>query len=143
LAVAFAAPGPALAKHKPGPPPNDSAVSQYIEVVPTADGGVASAVGEPQSKAVASRIRTLLTRKGGADAAKLREIVSSSAYGAPQKRFVQPHRAVPRSENVLSAAISASGSGASSRALWLFGILVMTTLAALVMAALRQRARRD
>jgi hypothetical protein len=161
--TAFAAPGQALAKSPPKPPPDTSAIDQYIEVIPTGGGGVALGVGDAQSTAVSKRIGKLLSTQGGKDAAALRAVVSSSVYGAPQHRLHQtskskkqqstktkatkatseshPAAATPASPNVLSAAVSASG-GSGSHAFWLLGILVVTTVAALVTAALRQRARR-
>jgi hypothetical protein len=156
--TAFAAPGQALAKTPPKPPPDTSAIDQYIEVVPTGGGGVGLGVGAAQSTAVSKRIGKLLSAKGGKDAATLGAVVSSSVYGAPQQRLHQtsapkkqataktknepaPKSATPASPSALSAVVSASG-GSGSHAFWLLGILVVTTLAALVTAALRQRARR-
>ncbi len=158
--TAFAAPGQALAKTPPKPPPDTSAIDQYIEVVPTGGGGVGLGVGAAQSTAVSKRIGKLLSAKGGKDAATLGAVVSSSAYGAPQQRLHQtsapkkqapaktksknepaPKSAPPAPPRALSAVVSASG-GSGSHAFWLLGILVVTTLAALATAALRQRARR-
>jgi hypothetical protein len=87
LVTAFAAPGQALAAGAPKPPPDTSAIDQYIEVVPTGGGGAAGGVGAPKSKAVSKRIGTLLSTNGGKDAATLRAVVSSSAYGAPQQQL--------------------------------------------------------
>jgi hypothetical protein len=168
--TAFAAPGHALANEPPKPPPDTSSIDQYIEVVPTGGGGVAAGIGAAQSKAVSKRIGTLLSTQGGKDAPTLRAVVSSSVYGAPQQRLHEtsapkkqspaktkatktgkkttkakpeshPAAATSASPNVLSAAVSASG-GSGSHAFWLLGILVVTTLVALVTAGLRQRARR-
>ena len=164
--TAFAAPGQALAKTPPKPPPDTSAIDQYIEVVPTGGGGVGLGVGAAQSTAVSKRIGKLISAQGGKDAATLGAVVSSSVYGAPQQRLHQtsapkkqppvksktktkakaknepaPKSAAPASPSALSAVVSASGGG-GSHAFWLLGILVVTTVAALVTAALRQRARR-
>lgn len=159
LAV-FAAPGQALAKTPPKPPPDTSAIDQYVEVVPTGGGGVVLGVGARQSTAVSKRIGKLLSTQGGKDAATLGAMVSSSVYGAPQQRLHQtsapkkqapaktktkaaptPKPATPTAPSPLAAVVSASG-GSGSHAFWLLAVLVVTTLAALVTAALRQRARR-
>jgi hypothetical protein len=89
LVTAFAAPGEALGAGPPKPPPDTSAIDQYIEVVPTGGGGSAGGVGAPKSKSVSKRIGTLLSTNGGKDAATLRAVVSSSAYGAPQQQLQQ------------------------------------------------------
>jgi hypothetical protein len=165
VVTAVAAPGHALAKAPPKPPPDTSAIDQYIEVVPTGGGGVGLGVGAAHSTRVSKRIGKLLSTRGGKDAATLGAVVSSSVYGAPQQRLHEtsapeqqtsapkkhtsgktqnepaPKQAAPASPSALSAVVSASGGG-GSHAFWLLGILVVTTLAALVTAALRQRARR-
>jgi len=175
LVTAFAAPGQSLAAGPPKPPPDTSAIDQYIEVVPTGGGGAAGGIGAPKSKAVSKRIGTLLSTNGGKDAATLRAVVSSSAYGAPQQQLQQTSdpeqqapaktkpaakpkpgskanhgskpkpvttaQATPATPSPLSAAFSASGGG-GSHAFWLLAIVLVTTLAALVTAGLRQRARR-
>ena len=129
------APGLALAGKGQTPPPDVSAVSQYVEVIPTGGGGTASGIEKPHSKVVSKRIRAPLARQGGRDAAKLREVVSSSAFGAPEQRIVQtPRPGTANSRDALSAAISASGTG--SHALWLLAILAATTVAALIITRL-------
>jgi hypothetical protein len=148
LAVAFlAASAQALAAGRPpAPPPPTSAIDQYIESVPTAGGGVVNGVGKTRSKALPKRVGAAIERQGGADAATLRAIASTSTYGAPQKRIApkqvaHPRREPPESSGALSAAAIATGSS-GSHALWLLGILVVTTVAAFVAAGLRQRAQR-
>jgi len=147
FAAAFlAASGQALAEDPPSPLPPTSAIDQYVESVPTAGGGVANGFGKTRSKALPRRVGALIARDGGADAETLGEIASSSTYGAPQKRLapkrvVQPPRQAPDSSGALSAAATATGSS-GSYALWLVAILVLTTVAALVTAGLRQRATR-
>lgn len=148
LVVAFLiAAGTALGAGSP--PPDVSAVSQYVEVVPTGGGGSVSGTDKSRPNSIPARVGTLIVRQGGGEAANLREVVSSSAYGA-QKRFVQTpaasaggRSARPRSSDTLAAVISASGSGTDSRAFWLAAILVVSTLTALVTAGLRQRRRRE
>ena len=146
-ATVLALPAQAFAKGPPKPPPPPtSAIDQYVESVPTASGGVANGVGKARSKALPRSVGALIERRGGTDAAALRAIATSSAYGAPQKRIapkriVQPRREAPDSSGALSAAAIASGSS-GSHALWLLGILALTTVSAFVAAGLRQRARR-
>jgi hypothetical protein len=130
----------ALAADPPKPPPPTSAIDQYIESVPTAGGGVANGVGEQRSKRLSRRVATAIKRDGGADAATLKAITRSSTYGAPQQRLV-PRRDEPGSSNALSAAAVATGSS-GSHALWLLGIVLLTTVAAVTAAGLRQRAQR-
>jgi hypothetical protein len=133
------APGVALGADGP-PVPDVSAVSQYVEVIPTGSGGTAGGIAKAQSTAIPKHIHVLLVRQGGRDAAKLTAIASSSAYGAPQKRaHSNPEKRLP-TQNVLSAAISAGGT--ASHTLWLFAILAATTIATLVAARKRHRPRR-
>jgi hypothetical protein len=141
VVVLFVAPGAALAKDSP--PSGASAVNQYVEVIPTGGGGVAAGAAGARSNPIPKRVGALIARQGGHDRVKLREVDSSPAYGAPQKRHTQrpvrPRGAAPHSPSALSAAISASGSGTGSHALWLGAILVLSTLGALVAAGMRQR----
>ena len=126
LAIVFAwrfflaAPGQALAETRRQPPPDTSAIDQYVEGVPTAGGGVANGVGKNRAKALPRRVSALIARDGGSDAETLGEIASSSTYGAPQKPLA-PKRVAPNSPSALSAAATATGSS-GNYALWLVAI---------------------
>jgi hypothetical protein len=139
LGALLAAPGVAFGADGP-PVPDVSAVSQYVEVIPTGSGGTVGGVAKARSTSIPKRIHALLARQGGRDAAKLTAIASSSAYGAPRKRVhSNPEKPLP-TQNVLSAAISAGGT--ASHKVWLFAILAATTIAALAAERKRHRPRR-
>ena len=119
-----------------------SAISQYVEMVPTAGGprvaGATVKSGVALQAVIPKQIEGLIKKRGGSDATKLAEVVTSAAYGAPQHKIL-PSRQADRlhSRSALSAAVSASAAG--GHCVWLGVILAVTTLAALVAAARRHR----
>lgn len=148
------APGSAdAARHDQGPP-DQSAIDQYVEVIPTSTGGRTVRVGAtslPIPQAVARGI----ARSGGGDAATLRAIVSNPAYGAgrphPTRKggTTQPAPATsPRSQptvgpatggadpSLAAAAFSSMGAGTTA---WLIAGLVAITLIALAARLARRR----
>ena len=71
---------PTLANADGGPP--DSAVSQYVETVPTSDGSVAVGVGKVRRAPLSPVVAQQLSSAGSSGAA-LEAVASSSSYGAP------------------------------------------------------------
>jgi hypothetical protein len=66
------------------PPAVNPAIAQYVEMVPTATGTVAS--GNDGSKAeIPGRTRQQIKAHGGSDADLLTKVVSSEGYGAPKQ----------------------------------------------------------
>lgn len=128
---------PTLANADGGPP--DSAVSQYVETVPTSDGSVAVGVGKvrraPLSPAVAQQLSS-----AGASGAALEAVASSSSYGAPttplERRRVDRGAIDDREResasigSSLGATIEATGSAADARLVVLLVVLALTTVAA-------------
>ena len=102
FAVAAALTGPAAAPavEIPNPPPGESAIEQYVETLPTGEGGAAVGTGGAARTTLPPGIRTRIRRelgrlersaRGGgatlpvdAEAQLLEQIATSAAYGAPQ-----------------------------------------------------------
>jgi hypothetical protein len=133
--VALAWPGGALAAE----PPPVSSVGQYVETIPTSDGGIASGprAEEQPLKPVplAPPAREALEQRGGTDAKPLEALATRPEYGAP--------RAIPDTDTAatqsvdfapLSAALSAAGDGAGNSLLPLFVGMALIALATVVAA---------
>ena len=103
FAVVAALTGPAAAPavEIPNPPPGESAIEQYVETLPTGEGGAAVGTGGAARTTLPPGIRTRIRRelgrlersaRGGgaasltadAEAQLLEQIATSAAYGAPQ-----------------------------------------------------------
>ena len=61
-----------------------SAVSQYVEMVPTASGDEAVGVGAPTTTRLPPPVSRRIDTDAGEEAAGLRKVVTSSSYGAPR-----------------------------------------------------------
>jgi hypothetical protein len=134
--LAFAAlawPGAVLA----APPPPVSAVSQYVETIPTGDGGIASGprAEEPPLSPLplAPAARDALEQRGGKDAEPLEALATRPEYGAPR---AIPDAATTQSVDFapLSAALSAAGDGAGNSLLPLFVGMALIAVATVVAA---------
>ena len=128
-------------------PPDDSAVLQYVETVPTSDGSVAVGVAKvrrtPLSPAVAQQLSS-----AGSTGAALDVVSSSSAYGAPttplehRRAGVAPARLDDRDRespsigSSLGATVEATGSAADARL-----VVLLVGLAVMTVAAVGVRAR--
>jgi hypothetical protein len=82
------------ASSDPRPPGDISAVSQYVEMVPTSSGGAATGISKPKLKPLPRRVNTELQKQAGKSAHALAEVATSSSYGAPQHDLA-PVRAAP------------------------------------------------
>ena len=106
-------------------------VDQYVESVPTGDGGVdVGKPGTPADRPLPARVRERVQEKGGADAAQLEAIATSPALGAPATTAAAPRRAEGTAKPALLDAVTtaAAGGGAPLGAL-LAGMLVLTAMA--------------
>jgi hypothetical protein len=84
--VAFAAlaPAPALAQGSPPPPlPDEAAIYQYREALPTGAGPVAPGPGTKRVTPLPAQAQAALEAQGGADTSLLERVATSSDYGAP------------------------------------------------------------
>lgn len=68
------------------PPPDDSAVIQYTELVPTAGGRKAPGVGKKTRGPLSPRSKKALSATSRPTASVLTEVATSSDYGAPPRR---------------------------------------------------------
>jgi hypothetical protein len=137
----------ALADVPPQPPPGTPSIDQYVETIPTSQGGAAVNVGKTRARRLPPAITAKLRTRTDPVAKHLEEIATSSTYGAPQKTLSPPVRkgqrerinvaAEPEGENPLSAAVSAVSDSGDSHMFWLLaGVIVVTT--AMVWATARR-----
>jgi hypothetical protein len=80
-AAAVAVPAPAAAES----PQDFSASDQYVETLPTAGGPSATRDGRHRKTPLRPSVAAKLRGQGGADAARLETIATSSEFGAPQR----------------------------------------------------------
>jgi hypothetical protein len=87
VAAVLLALAPAAQAWSAGPaqdqPPNTSAVSQYVEVVPTGGGDAPTGSSGARPTQLSPKAERAVRRLGGADAAKLMRVATSPALGAP------------------------------------------------------------
>lgn len=127
--------------------PDDAAVDEYAEIVPTGEGGRDPTSGDETTQTLSPSVAAEVESEAGSAAAVLKLVATSPRYGAPQRQL----RAVGGSEEAggigprspVSAAVNAIATdGSGSR----FGILLVVMLAigisAVVVAARRHRAGR-
>jgi hypothetical protein len=154
-AVALIAIAPALAEDPPPPtPPATPSIDQYVETVPTSNGGVSPGVGKPRTKSLPHRVSARLHARPDAVTKRLEAIATSSVYGAPQRdlspprgsatqrtapanssagpkaanpKAANPKAANPKAANPLSAAVSAVSDSGDSHVFWLVAALIVVT----------------
>jgi hypothetical protein len=162
-AIALIAVAPALADDPPPPtPPGTPSIDQYVETIPTSNGGVSPGVGKPRSKSLPHRVSAKLRARPDAVTQRLEAIATSSVYGAPQ-RDLSPLRASatqqatpptspkidarqrptpsaePKAANPLSAAVSAVSDSGDSHVFWLLAALIVVTTTMVWATARRHR----
>lgn len=134
-------------------PSDPGAVDQYVEDVPTGGGSAHPTADTPTKTSVPGSLQEQINTEGGSDAALLTEVVSSSAYGAPQRpargggggssaeRMERGDTAPSAAEasGVVSSAITAVEGGDSRRLLALLGALLAVSVATVVAVGVRQR----
>ena len=142
LAGALVWTGAATAAAPPPPPEDVPAVSAYVELVPTSRGSRSARRQATESRSLPSKIETQLAREGGSDAAALKKVATSPAYGAPppvrKRTRPQPE---PADESPLGAAVTVVSDGSDDRLLALGIVLIALTGAAAGAAYLRRPAR--
>jgi hypothetical protein len=138
--------GPAWAQDPPKPPPDDSAVSQYVEEVPSAWGQAAPGVPQKnKSRPLAPAIQTRLRATGGSDAGALERNATTPSLGAPvrgkraaSRQIIRPHDDAPSAAGTFSAAVTAVGEGGGGLRFALLGIGLLAITAATGFGALRR-----
>jgi hypothetical protein len=120
----------------PVPPPTPS-IAQYVETVPTSQGGASAGAGKRQAS-LPPAVEKELSARPDATTRLLQSIATSSAYGAPQQDLSRPADA--NAQNPLSAAVSAATDSSDSHVFWLLGAVIFVTTAMIWATARRHRA---
>lgn len=135
------------------PPPAPSAVAQYVEMIPTGEGGKAVGVGKTASKPLAPPIARQVKAQAGSAGSLLTRVATSSAYGAPQSKLRRlPPTALDnrgqRSPKLSTTDYSALGAtvdaleGARLRDLLILGLVVFAITGGFVWLGIRRSGRR-
>ena len=137
LALGSAAPAAAA---PPPEHPNASAVSQYTELVPGAEGPSAPALGGGEQTALSPAARQGFRHTSSEMASALEEIATSSRYGAPTAASPQDDGSAEAAvDPSIRRMLSAIGSTSDARVIALLVALLATTVAAGALS-LRRRA---
>lgn len=136
----------ASATNKP-PKPESSAVSQYVEMLPTGSGSVAAGTKSSAAAVLPPKARRALRSLGDPAAAALAAVATSSAYAAPPRTIKpQPGRGRPQQQpkpsvpSALSSVAETAGVQDGGRVVTLFILIFLATSALLTVRALRPRA---
>jgi hypothetical protein len=149
--AACLAAGDAVAQSAPPPDPGVGQIAQYIEVIPTAQGGVPTSTRKKGRKAresanLSSKARRKVETAGGADADVLTEITSMSPSPAtsqskPKSRPTPMPAANPGTRVELLDGVRIAVSATSGRGhLVAIGVLVVLLTSVLILAS-RTRVR--
>ena len=125
--------------------PRASAVSQYLEMVPTARGPNAPGVGEQRQSSLSRTAENALQAADPETAGVLKKIATSSAYGAPNdptpNTSVGPPLEQPQATTTdVRTTIEAIASTNDTRLVGLLVVVLLTTLSAIALAVGRTRA---
>ncbi len=141
--------GLAEGAHADDPSTGNSAVSQYVEAIPTSGG--AQAVGTGKNVTTAKLSKQAVTGLGSVSAgtaAQLSAIATSSAYGAPKAAVVPPVKHTPSASTSAAptsiptiAADPATASG-DTRLIGLGGVLALLSGLLITASILRGRSPR-
>lgn len=129
--VAFAALAlPAVATAKPPPV---SAVSQYVEDIPTASGPshAGTAPASPSAIPLTPRAEEALAEAPAEEAKELEVVATSPRYGAPQERLPKPDEPVAAEAEAADSTLPSAGdlaSAAGRESLWLIVLLGATAI---------------
>jgi hypothetical protein len=131
VAAVVAVPAPAAAKS----PQDFSASDQYVETLPTAGGPSATKDGRHRKTPLRPSVAAKLRSQGGADAARLEAIATSSDFGAPQtttgradKKSGSQDRNSRDSRAIPSASVHAVREGGGDLLWLLLALLAITGL---------------
>jgi hypothetical protein len=122
-------------------------VDQYVESVPTGDGGTSGGGGaKPEGGTLPQRVRDRLQEEGGSDAAQLEAVATSPALGAPAAGKPAPTTrrddATPRADAPKPSALDAATTAAVDNGGAPIGVLVGGMLALTAIAGAAAFARR-
>jgi len=130
-----------------GPPGGSSAISQYVEMVPTADGGAAPSMAgtAPAAKPAVTpsavlRVERKIDKQGGANANDLKAVALSPVYGAPQDSLTlgsTPKRLLLPNDRV-SLLTASAGAVVSSPSLLALLLAMVALTAAISFASFRR-----
>jgi len=136
----FAFSASALAADPPPVPPGTPSISQYVETVPTGNGGASTGAGGSHPKSLAPDVVTKLRARPDSVSKRLEEVATSPKYGAP-RRNLRPsgHIDSPKPANPLAAAVSAVSDSGDSHLLWLLAAVLVVTTTMVWSTARRQR----
>ena len=150
--VASLTASPAVAAGEP--PPGDSGVIQYTELVPTSEGAKAPGVGAKKKAKLGPKVKRSLRKASPATAKALEDVATSSDYRAPaitpqpqrppipaaprtprEPRTMPAPEETPSLERTLSASAAAVAPVDDARMIGLLIVLVGIAVAAVVKAA--------
>ena len=131
-----------LAGGQPPAQPGASAVQQYVEDVPTANGQSTPGVTKPAAQPLSPAALSALRRSTPATASALRTIATSPAYGAPKIGASNAGATHPSSSlgGSLGSTADAIGTASDAPLLGLLVVLIATSLGAVGLAVRRGRA---
>jgi hypothetical protein len=163
LVLALGLPSVARGDDWPGPGGGISGISQYVEDVPTASGRKATTARTQAARSLPRQTQRRIVREGGDLAPTLIQVATSARYGAPQTPLApaggngngagapggadspppqdgETGRAEAGGEqpSALSAGVSAASSGDAALGR-LAGLLIVLTIGAILLAAVRSR----
>lgn len=119
------------------------AADQYRESIPTSGGPAAPREGGGSTKPLSSAAAASLRRRGGPATAKLEQIATSSALGAPQQALPGGRHSGGEGDSVPGVPAAAFGTHAGGEASgWLAVVLPVIALLALGAAGYRHFRRR-
>jgi hypothetical protein len=133
----------ASAGDDPSPHGDVSSVAQYVEDIPTADGpivagGSGGAEPPPPPAALEPGVDETISRSGGTDAPKLRDIATKPALGAPARRLTGPRTEALGDPSAASAVASAT-TGGGTAVIAVLALIGLVTVAAAAVAVHRAR----
>jgi hypothetical protein len=130
-----------LAGGQPPAQPGTSAVQQYVEDVPTANGQSTPGATKPAPQPLSPAARIALRRLTPATAGALRTIATSPAYGAPKIGASNAGATHPSSSpgGSLGSSVDAIGTASDAPLLGLLVVLIATSIGAVGLAVRRGR----
>jgi len=138
---AAALPAVSLAGEQPPAQPGASAVQQYVEDVPTANGQSTPGITKPAAQPLSPAALSALRRSTPATAGVLRTIATSPEYGAPKTVASNAGETHPSSspEGSLGSTADAIGTASDAPLVGLLVVLIATSMGALGLAVRRAR----
>ena len=137
-----ALPAVSLAGGHPPAQPGASAVQQYVEDVPTANGQSTPGITKPAAQPLSPAALSALRRSTPATAGALRTIATSPAYGAPKTVASNAGETHPSSSpgGSLASTTDAIGTARDALLVGLLVVLIATSIGAVGLAVRNARA---